>query len=564
VGNARGTAAGRRIGASVLGALLVLLAVGGPASASHDDHGPGTVLLRTGVDGRDRVTVVFPEDADDDAAIAEVERVADAAGLTLRDVEAVFNDDPDTVRVRADVALVERTGALGRRLPAERAAVWQEVEGVEVVLLQTGRWERGSDVVDGETALDGTSDVRFSLSPWLVGIPVALVVLLGPLAYAVTRWHGRRVAAVDGPVADRLHRVRRTVVAVQLGAAALVLGVLLATGTSDGLAAGLSILLGRALPTSISVITGFAGYLVPVLAVVVGSTAGVIPVDRELRGTDQSTREGASDAARMMVVMFLPIAVWLVLVAWAPGGEGWAAVVRLLVFLPAVVILGPLVVNLAMRTRPLEGEVRQRILDRLDERGLRVRDVRLIDSRGGKVANAAISGVIPQLRYVYVSDHLLEIAEDDELDAILEHEIAHGEGHHVLLKTVAAFAALLVGGGLLVALLLTVLRDAGSGVLIATLAVGMPLVMVTALLVVQGVVSVRLEYRADERAAERVGADAMRRGLERVAEANQLKRRTGGIWNLLQQHPGVEQRLERLARLDDGAVDEHADVEAAR
>jgi Zn-dependent protease with chaperone function len=553
------------IGASLLAALLVLVAVAAPASASHDDHGPGTVLLRTGVDGRDRLVVVFPEDTDEDAAIAEVERVADAADLALRNVDAAFNDDPDTVRVRADVDLVERTATFERRLPAERAAVWVEVDGAEVVLLETGRWERGRDLAtDGETTLDGTTDVSFTISPGLVAIPLVLVVLLGPLAYLGTRLHARRVAAADGSVADRLHRVRRGVVAVQLGAAVLVLGVLFATGTNDGLAAGLSILLGRALPTGVSMVTGFAGYLVPVLAVVVGSTAAVVPVDRELRGTEQSTREGASDAARMVAVGLLPVTAWLVLLAWAPGGEGWASVIRLLVFLPLVIILGPLVINLAMRTRPLEGAARERILARLDERGLRVRDVRLIDSRGGKVANAAISGVIPQLRYVYVSDHLLEIAEEDELDAILEHEIAHGEGHHVLLKTLAAIGALVVGVGLLIALVLTVLRDAGSGVLVATLVVGMPLVMVTALLVVQGLVSVRLEHRADERAADRVGADAMRRALERVADANQLKRRTGRVWNLLQQHPGVEQRLERLEALDRDGAGEARSVDAER
>lgn len=35
--------------------------------------------------------------------------------------------------------------------------------------------------------------------------------------------------------------------------------------------------------------------------------------------------------------------------------------------------------------------------------------------------------------------------------------------------------------------------------------------------------------------------------LEKLAELNMLKRRTSWLWDILQQHPGVQQRLDRVA-----------------
>jgi NAD(P)-dependent dehydrogenase (short-subunit alcohol dehydrogenase family) len=66
------------------------------------------------------------------------------------------------------------------------------------------------------------------------------------------------------------------------------------------------------------------------------------------------------------------------------------------------------------------------------------------------------------------------------------------------------------------------------------------------LLVIQGVIGVRLKRRADDYASATVGADALRRGLEKLAAANATKRRAGRAWNLLTQHPGLDQRIERL------------------
>jgi Zn-dependent protease with chaperone function len=52
--------------------------------------------------------------------------------------------------------------------------------------------------------------------------------------------------------------------------------------------------------------------------------------------------------------------------------------------------------------------------------------------------------------------------------------------------------------------------------------------------------------QADDYAASVVGADEMRRALEKLAEINMMKLRTGRFWNIMSQHPGMEQRIQRL------------------
>ena len=70
--------------------------------------------------------------------------------------------------------------------------------------------------------------------------------------------------------------------------------------------------------------------------------------------------------------------------------------------------------------------------------------------------------------------------------------------------------------------------------------------IITTQLVVVGVVGIKLEQQADDYAASVVGAAEMRRALENLAEINMMKLRTGRFWNIMSQHPGMEQRIQRL------------------
>lgn len=529
-------------------AVLAVLTWAGPAAASHDDLGPGAVVLsdRAGTGGR--VIVVFPPDADERKVIAEVESAAAAAGVTLSDVDAVENTDPDTLRVRGTTPLGIRTAFLQRRIPADRIAPWVDVARDGQLFLRLPPGARPAGLPDGgaEIPVTGAEDVTYRLSPWVLMAPLLLIVGAAALPYAGLRWYAARVTRRPGAAEDQLHRLRRVSIAVQFAvpvALILALFVLDAITWPDVLLA--EVAPSAQPPAAALSLLGMAGLLVPIVAATAATVLAVLPHDRRLRGTTQSSRAGVAQAVRLLAVMLAPVVVWLVVVTVLPPRSGWVTVGLVVPFLAVVAVAQPFVMNAAMRTRPLDGALRERIIELCRRHGLAIRDARMIDSRGGKVANAAISGVVPPLRYVYLTDHIIEILTADELDAVVAHEIAHGKEHHILIKLVVG----LLGIGALFALMMlndaAVMRwlfDAGMlGVLL-----GFPVALIVVMLLAHGVVGVALEKRADDRAAEAVGAAPLARALDKLADANKAKRRTGWLWNVLQQHPGMEQRIARL------------------
>jgi Zn-dependent protease with chaperone function len=80
--------------------------------------------------------------------------------------------------------------------------------------------------------------------------------------------------------------------------------------------------------------------------------------------------------------------------------------------------------------------------------------------------------------------------------------------------------------------------------------VGLPLLiaLVVAPYLLRGVLGIRLELRADRAAGEAVGNENLANALARLAELNDTRRRTGRTWSLLNQHPGIEQRIDVLRR----------------
>ena len=64
------------------------------------------------------------------------------------------------------------------------------------------------------------------------------------------------------------------------------------------------------------------------------------------------------------------------------------------------------------------------------------------------VGNAAVMGVLPWLRYVLLSDVLLERMNDQEIEAVFAHELGHVVHRHMTWYAIFFIALTLVGGGL--------------------------------------------------------------------------------------------------------------------
>jgi len=97
----------------------------------------------------------------------------------------------------------------------------------------------------------------------------------------------------------------------------------------------------------------------------------------------------------------------------------------------SMIIFMPWVVRLVLRLRPLPpGPLRQRLEAAAVRLNCHCSNILVWNTRNG-VANAMVVGVLPWLRYVLLSDRLLEEMTPAEVEAVFGHEVGHVKHFHM-------------------------------------------------------------------------------------------------------------------------------------
>jgi STE24 endopeptidase len=303
---------------------------------------------------------------------------------------------------------------------------------------------------------DGLSGV-----PWFGAAPdwVIAAVMLGPpvLGSLLLVWRVRRCTIrlnATGQLrhADRAHRAAALLRSVTFAAhAAAVLGL-------DALGAVRTI-------TGNLVLVDEAIVMLPALLALVVAHVAVYPIHARLRealllrrldeggpipGTP-TFRAFAWDRVRHRV-LFLLLPVTLIVGAgealdrlaqhlmlqgwpepgfWTSGSGQLTLAGAQLVSALAVLSIAPLFVRLLWDTVPLgDGPLRERLIGLCRAHGVRCRDV-LVWRTSGELINGALVGLLPRLRYILLTDALLERLEPVEVEAVMAHEVAHARRRHI-------------------------------------------------------------------------------------------------------------------------------------
>jgi STE24 endopeptidase len=113
-----------------------------------------------------------------------------------------------------------------------------------------------------------------------------------------------------------------------------------------------------------------------------------------------------------------------------------------------VFIIAPEILRHVLHTQPLPDSPLRRRLEQMCRRiGLRYRDI-LLWRTENNMGNAAVMGIVPQVRYILLSDLLIESMTDEQIEAVFAHEVGHVVHRHmawyvVLVMVVMMFIAAL-------------------------------------------------------------------------------------------------------------------------
>ncbi|MCU4971922.1 M48 family metalloprotease [Halobacteria archaeon AArc-m2/3/4] len=384
-------------------------------------------------------------------------------------------------------------------------------------------------------------------------VSVAVVLAIAVLPFLGFRAYARRVEAMDASLEDRLHRLRR---AQQFGYIVVSVVAILAVVAVDviGQVQGL---LETAVP-GLYTLPG-VGWLVDLLLIfgvvalpIVSAVLGAYPTERSLRETSASSRavvKGVLGGMAAMIVSIVFVVEGIGLITSIAGSSTPVLIAALAVVIFAVFALAPYLTLLFSERVSLAGDRRERVEGLCADLGYTPRALYLLEGESTKAANALVAGTLPGLRYVFLTDYLLEECSDAELRAILAHEFGHVAGRHLwqrAILTVAVFGAGIAAYGPL-----------GVAALEAQFGfVGFFLPFIALFLlyyvVFLGGLALWQERRADAYAARTAGVGATVAGLETLADANDTREDVGTVYSLLTHHPPIGDRIDAVRDGVDG------------
>jgi STE24 endopeptidase len=216
-----------------------------------------------------------------------------------------------------------------------------------------------------------------------------------------------------------------------------------------------------------------------------------------------------------------------------------------------------LIVPLFNKQKPLEpGELRTAIEEFSSKVGFKLKNIFIIDgSKRSKKANAYFTGFGPKKRIV-LYDTLMKDLNNEEIVAVLAHEIGHYKKKHVLYGMIASVVSsgiifyiisLFIGNPVMAEALGSQHASFHMGIIAFALLYS-PISMITGIF--GSYISRRNEYAADKFATIQYNAEPMKNGLKKLSVMNLSNLRPHPLTVFVTySHPTLLQRLEAIDRV---------------
>ncbi len=155
------------------------------------------------------------------------------------------------------------------------------------------------------------------------------------------------------------------------------------------------------------------------------------------------------------VLILLPILLvisWRELIDQLAVSEGWfgevlagdaAQIVALAAGTVVVFLLAPFLIRYLWDTQPLPaGEIRNRLLEMCTTHRIKIREL-LVWNTFSVMMNGAVMGVVGRMRYILLTDALLDAMAPRQIESVMAHELGHVRRRHLPALILALFAILI-------------------------------------------------------------------------------------------------------------------------
>jgi len=255
------------------------------------------------------------------------------------------------------------------------------------------------------------------------------------------------------------------------------------------------------------------------------------------------------ELAQVLGPMFVFIFIWIILILSLPESltsKWWFSFVLFSILVLIFFTIYPTIFIKIGPTYKLDPKLKEEILKFCSEYGVKVKDVVVKGKPEHEGANAMITGIIPNYRYIILTPTLLRDFDKEEIKAIVAHEIGHIKGKHLWINAFAAISWFLFWLGI-------VYGASNIGIDISSSPLTFFVILSFAVLFwnlgIESWIIRRNEFKADEFAARICGKEVTVRALKKLAEINLVPEKTGKWFEVISMHPSIENRIKHLQRL---------------
>jgi Zn-dependent protease with chaperone function len=211
-------------------------------------------------------------------------------------------------------------------------------------------------------------------------------------------------------------------------------------------------------------------------------------------------------------------------------------------------IIAPLLMQFLWKTEPLTNTVLKQKLQQLtDKSGMKYRDIAVWQTGGLAIPNAAVAGIIPRNRKIFITDALLRNFTDEQIETIVAHEIGHIRHRHLLISCCLVFGYL-ISSVLFYQVVLKPLMPMLDGYPILSSIVSI-LFFVFYFKVFFNFLSRRFEHQADLYAVDITkNPEAFKSALANLGFLSGLPKIIRFVLEIFNTHPSVDKRISFLER----------------